>query len=345
MSQPPDDPFYNAPTENINYARQQGPPNYPSGPSQQGPANYPGGPSQQGFNNYPGPSQQGPANYPGGPSQQGPANYPGGPSQQGPANYPGGPSQQGPANYPGGPLQQGANNNPGPPPGGYPLQAQNLPPIWPSTAQQQSGGPKKSRKGLIAIISIVLVLLIAIGGATAYLTLFHKNAAQATATPTVQSSNPGSTGIIPTLPANATIPVPGGAVPGGVHTVGQPVQAGSNWLVTITHTDTTSTSALPPKAGDTYVEISMTLKNVSATSQVISSLLQFSLTGTNAAKYTESITDTNIHQTPDGTIKARTTLNAAIAFEVPQSAHAFILTFNYGLIQGNPALVNWAFTA
>lgn len=336
MNQPPDDP-YNAPTEHVRYPSRPWPNQPPSSPNYLPQPGYPppqGPVSQPGFTvpaNYPPP--QGPASQPGFPPQ--PGAYP---QQAGGPVYPG--QQPGwPSNYPG-QLPQSF-----PPPSGY------VPPQ----------GPKKSKMGMVAIISIIVVLLLTLGSVVTVLALraqgntAHTNATpttQANATSTVQSPSPtmGTTataGITPTVTTGTPpvdTPPAGGSTPGTVGNVGQAVQAGSTWIVTITHTQTTTASDFPPTAGNTYLEITLTVKNVSATAEPISSLLEFSLADTGGGKYDESFTDTNVRQTPDGTISPGQTLNAKLAYEVPQTKHSFVLSFEYGLVEGSNASVTWQIT-
>jgi flagellar basal body-associated protein FliL len=373
MSQPPNDPFYNAPTQNAGFSQLGPGPNYSpqsgyqqSGyPPAQGPMSQPGFPPpsgsypQQGAApNYP--PAQGPMSQPGFPPpggfpQQGSApNYP---PAQGPMSQPGFPQQgsaptypsqqpswpgsfpppQGPASYPGLPGQQGFP----PPAGGYP-QGQDQygsPPSWPNLTQPPEG-PRKSKKGLITIISIVVVLVLILGGIGAAFALRSRGTTANAPTPTAQNT-PATNGVTPaaTTPAANTTPSTGTS-----GQLNQPIQAG-NWVVTVTHVTATTVSALPPKPGDAYLEITLTLKNTSATTQLVSSLLQFSLTDANGGKYDEALTDTNIHRTPDGNVNAGQTLNAQIAYEVPQTQHNFVLSFEYNLINGSNATVTWQLSA
>lgn len=263
--------------------------------------------------------------------QQGPApTYP--PQQPSQPSWPGTyPQPQGPVSYPGQPAPGFV------PPGGYPQGPQSqdqfgAPPSWPNPTQPPES-PKKSNKGVIAIISIIVVLVLILGGIGAAFALRSRGATANSPTPVTQNT-PTTSGVTPAATAGNT---PSSGTSGNLN---QPVQAG-NWVVTITHVSATTASALPPKAGSTYLEITLTLKNTSATTQLVSSLLQFSLIDANRGKYDEALTDTNIHQPPDGNVNAGQTLNAQLAYEVPQTLHNFVLSFNYGLIEGNNATVTW----
>lgn len=116
-------------------------------------------------------------------------------------------------------------------------------------------------------------------------------------------------------------------------------------MVTITHVATTTSSDFPPRAGDTYLEISISLKNVSAKIQPVSSMVQFTLNDASGQNHPESLTDSNVHQPADADVPAGKTLNAQIAYEVPASQHSFTLTFDYGLVDGSNASVSWQINA
>lgn len=339
MNQPPNDPYYNAPTEGAGYPQPGSMPGYP--PTQA--ASQPGFPPQSG----PYPQQPSAPNYP---PTQGPMSQPGFPPPSGPypqqPSAPNYPPAQGPMSQPGFPQQPGAYPQQGsgptylPPQGppsypGYPPQGQ-VPPAWPNMAQPPQG-PKKSNKGLIAIISIIVVLVLIVGGVAAALAMRSKgNTANTTATPTSTAATNGTT---PTAAATQ----PGNSTPstGTSGTLNQPVQAGTDWVITVTKVAANSSGDFPPKAGDTYLEITMSLKNVSATKMVVSSLLQFSLVDSVGGKYDEALTDTNVTKTPDGDVEAGQTLDAQLAYEVPQSQHNFVLAFDYGLLSGSDANVTW----
>ena len=330
MNQPPDDPFHNSTTENDrfppqwqgqmqNYPQQPSAPNNPQGyRPPQGPMNQPGVPPQV----YP---QQGP--YPNSAGQPGQwqGNFP---PPQGPGNVQGPPPLR-----PNGPQNQPPQGFPAP--GTFPPQGQApvmMPPGWsPPPTQPTPPLNKPRRRGGLIVISIIVILVLLLGGGGLYLVFQSKNAATGSkSTPTTNTST--TQGVTP------------GSTPGSnnaIHIVGQPVQAGTTWVVTVTKVQTNSASAIPPQAGSTYLEISLTLKNVSKTTQLISSVVEFTLADAKGTKYIQAVADTNVHQHADGNVAAGQTLNAQISYSIPQSAHAFLLTFNYGLPSGNAQAVAW----
>jgi hypothetical protein len=179
------------------------------------------------------------------------------------------------------------------------------------------------------VISLIILLLLVGGGAGVFMAL-----------------HPGKTS--PTKPVTHTTvtatatntPQPSNGTTGAV---GQPLQAGLNWVVTVAQVRTITTSDYPPKAGYTYLEVSLMLKNTSANTQFVSSLVEFTLNDANGGQYTESVKDTNISKAVDGHVVLGQTLTGQIAYEVPLSQHDFVLVFHYGygLIEGNSDLVSW----
>lgn len=179
---------------------------------------------------------------------------------------------------------------------------------------------------MLVSIVVILALLVASGGTLFALHL--RSTVQSKKTPTVQA----------TAASTAT------PVVSTTGTLNQPLQAGENWVVTVTKVTTTTNSDFPPQTGYTYLEISLSLKNVSATPQMLASLLQFTFTDANGKKYNEAVAitkDTNIQQTPDGTLNSGQTLKAQLSYLVPQSQHTFTLSFVYDLIEGGSSAVTW----
>ena len=184
------------------------------------------------------------------------------------------------------------------------------------------------------------MLVVLLGGVGTFLVVRAKSQPSIASTSTQQGQNtPTTNRVTPASTQGSTTPRAG-----ATSKLNQPVQAGANWVVTITRIDTTTSSDFPPKAGDTYLEISLSMKNVSAHIQPVSSLVQFTLNDANGQNHQESLTDSNIRQPADADVPAGKTLNAQIAYEVPASQHSFTLTFDYGLIDGSNASVSWLIT-
>ncbi len=247
--------------------------------------------------------------------------------------------------YTGGQSQQGYQFNQGgfnafqappayPAPGGgfQPTEVRGGLPNW----QEQRQPPKRSNKGLL-VISIVVIVVLLVGGLSTFLVLRAKNKNAGSNSITTNAQNtPTTSGVTPVATAT-TGPVSGN----GVGTIGTPIQAGSSWIVTVTKTQENTTSVFPPKAGDAFLEVSVTVKNISAQQQDISSLLEFSLTDANGGKFSESVSDSNVHATLEASVPAGQTQSGQIAYEVPQSLHSFNLIFDYGLLSGGSSTIIW----
>ena len=122
---------------------------------------------------------------------------------------------------------------------------------------------------------------------------------------------------------------------------GQPLQAGANWIATVKSVHTSADSTYPPRTGDTYLEISLSLENTSQQVQFVSSMLEFTLADTSGGQYSEAATDASNDQVVDGHLSPGQTLTGQLTYEVPRSRHYFILTFHYGLSNNTSASVTW----
>lgn len=139
---------------------------------------------------------------------------------------------------------------------------------------------------------------------------------------------------LPTQPATpaATQPAP------QQNAAGKPIVASDTWTVTLNSAATsTGSDFITLKAGNIFLEIDVTLKNTSSSSQTASSLLMFSLIdATTGQKYDQSI---GVKTTPDGAVAAGGLLRGTVTFEVPQSVHTFTLQFQPDITSST--IVQW----
>jgi len=111
------------------------------------------------------------------------------------------------------------------------------------------------------------------------------------------------------------------------HKVGDQVKVNSTWTATINSaTATQGDGTFPPKVGNTYLVIDLTLKNTSAQAQTVSSLVDFALKDATGQKYDESITS-GTGTSPDGTVEAGGLLRGQLVYEVPQAQQHFVFAF------------------
>lgn len=187
------------------------------------------------------------------------------------------------------------------------------------------------------IAGIVLAVLIVGAGAYA---LGHQGGTNATATPTpsATSNTPSPSGNTPTSSAIT----PTTQTTSGNGKIGQAVQAGANYLVTVNSVKTSAgDSVFSPKAGNTYFVIDVTVKNTSTSSQDVSSLINFELQDATGQKYTEAFTD--IGTPPDQTgLQPGALIRGQLVYEVPTSMHQFTLSYVDLLADGT--LATWALT-
>jgi len=204
--------------------------------------------------------------------------------------------------------------------------------------------PRKSNSRVMMIIAgIVLAVLIVGGGAYA---LGHQSGTNATSTPTpsANSATPATGG---STPAAGDTPTSNGVTPTTQTTtsnakVGQAVQAGPNYSVTVNSVKTsTGDSVFSPKAGNIYLVIDVTVKNTSSSPQDVSSLINFELQDSTGQKYTETFSD--IGTPPDQTgLPPGKLIRGQLVYEVPASMHQF--TFSYVDLLGDGTLASWDLT-
>ena len=118
---------------------------------------------------------------------------------------------------------------------------------------------------------------------------------------------------------------------------GKPIVASDTWTVTLNSAATsTGTDFLTPKSGNIFLEINVTLKNTSSSSQTASSLLMFSMIDGTGQKYDQSL---GLKTTPDGAVAAGGLLRGTVTFEVPKSVHTFTLQFQPDITSST--IVQW----
>ncbi len=108
--------------------------------------------------------------------------------------------------------------------------------------------------------------------------------------------------------------------------VGDQVKVGDTYVVSVNSVKTSAGSDIDqPKAGNDYLIVDVTIKNVSSQEQNFSSDLQFTLKDSTGQKYTQTIISNATP--PDGKIAAGDLLRGQMAFEVPTSQKNFTLAF------------------
>ena len=114
------------------------------------------------------------------------------------------------------------------------------------------------------------------------------------------------------------------------YVIGDQVSVGDTWVVTLNSATLNAGSAtFAPKAGNTFLVVDGTLKNVSSQEQNVSSILMFTVKDATGQKYTESLMGVASVQanTLDGKVEAGGLLRGQVVFEVPSTQRQFTFAF------------------
>jgi hypothetical protein len=194
----------------------------------------------------------------------------------------------------------------------YPPQQYQQPPQYPPLMPPPQMAPRKpkSRKRLWLIIGVVVIVLIVIGS------IASQAGKGSQPTTTSQVTQPASTGQPQQPMAKPTQP--------SANTIGKAVQVGDTWVVTVNSVKTSQgTEFITPKSGDTFVVIDVTLKNISASVQHASGLIQWSLRDDSGQRMQVSLMGSD----PGGTVTAGNLVRGQLSYEVPVNQHHFVLQF------------------
>ncbi|GCE25607.1 hypothetical protein KDA_10910 [Dictyobacter alpinus] len=268
-------------------------------------------------------------NYPNDPNQY---NQPGQPQQpfQQPTQYnqPGQPPQP----YPYNPQQQPYQQRPDGPQQPYGQPPYGQPPFAPMTPEPK----KKSKVGMVVGIVVgVLVLCVVIGVIAAMV--------NATKTPTATTTDlpATTTSSAKTDPTTKSTDKPATTASGNSK-VGDEVKVNDKWTAKVVDVKTsTGSEIIKPKSGNVYVIVHVSLKNTSAETQNMSSILFFKLHDKDGLNYTETIYP-DAGTTPDGQVAANSPLAGFLVYEVPASKHDFTLQFTPDITGTDQA--NWDLT-
>jgi len=151
------------------------------------------------------------------------------------------------------------------------------------------------------------------------------------------AANQGSATSSPTTIATTPKVTPTSA-PAQHFAVGQLVTVGDTWQITIVSAKTSPHGqySMPQHAGDVYLIFQITVKNISAQEQNISSIAQFQLTDTTGQKYINSYDD-EAGAMLDGKVQPGDPLKGSLVYEVPGSIHDYRLAFTAHLFQSGVA--------
>lgn len=115
------------------------------------------------------------------------------------------------------------------------------------------------------------------------------------------------------------------------------VKVGNTWQININSVKSSPGQDFStPAAGNTFLLIDVTLKNLSSQEQNVSSLLMFHLKDDTGQQYTEAIT--SFTTSPNGKLEAGGLLRGTLAYEVPSSMHKFLLSFQADIVAAGQAI-------
>lgn len=112
-----------------------------------------------------------------------------------------------------------------------------------------------------------------------------------------------------------------------------------NWTVKVNSLKTNGGGEFdPPKSGNIYVVVDVTLTNTSSSPQDFSSLISFSFKDSTGQTYTETVV-TGVPNSPNGNVAAGALLRGSLVYEVPKSQKSFSLSFTPGFASSD--LATW----
>jgi len=121
--------------------------------------------------------------------------------------------------------------------------------------------------------------------------------------------------------------------------VGDKVTVGNLFEVTINSFATNpGTDFSKPAAGNQFVVVDVTFKNISTKEQNLSSILQYTLKDSTGQKYNTTFLD-GLGATPEGTLAVGDLVKGQLAYEVPATQKQFTFTFEADPFSGG--LTTW----
>ena len=113
---------------------------------------------------------------------------------------------------------------------------------------------------------------------------------------------------------------------------GDVVKIGDTWQVTVNSVKTSQGDEIStPAAGDTYVIVNVTVKNISSQQQAISSLLNFTYKAADGTQGKTAILTTGTSPAPDGNVAAGDLVKGDLVYEVPAAQKTGTLSFQADL--------------
>ena len=119
------------------------------------------------------------------------------------------------------------------------------------------------------------------------------------------------------------------------------MQVGTDWTVTVNSVKTSmGGNYTTPKAGMRFLVLDLSMKNLSAETQAVSSIVQFTLRGDDGTKYDVTIYP-DAGSIIDGKVDAGQPARGVIVYEVPTNVNAFHLNFTNNPYDTNAPDATW----
>lgn len=120
--------------------------------------------------------------------------------------------------------------------------------------------------------------------------------------------------------------------------VGQTVKVGDTWQMQILSAKmSTGSQFVKPKAGNVYLIVTVSAKNLSSSEQVISSLVQFHLQDSSGQQYQIAL-DPDAGATLDGKVEAGSPRRGVLTYEVPKGTKSFTLGFENSIVDSGQTI-------
>lgn len=120
--------------------------------------------------------------------------------------------------------------------------------------------------------------------------------------------------------------------------VGDQVKVGDTWVVTVNSAKLHGPTDIDqPSAGDTYLVLDITFKNVSSKEQTLSTVLQMSLKDATGQTYDDTIVSF-AKSAPEGKVEAGDLVRGQLAYEIPKAQKAFTFAFESDVVSSGQTI-------
>jgi hypothetical protein len=121
--------------------------------------------------------------------------------------------------------------------------------------------------------------------------------------------------------------------------IGQTIKVGDTWQVQVlsAKTSTGSTYNKPLHPGYAFLIVTVAMKNLSSSEQIVSSLTMFNVSDPNGEKQQVG-TDVDAGSPLDGKVEAGSPIRGVLAYEIPKGLHTLTLAFAPDLLSAGQTI-------